>query len=304
MKIAILGAGALGCAFGGRLAQAGHEVQLLARNPAHLRAINEDGLQLTIDGVEHLVEVAACRPDQARGPVDLVVLLTKTFHSDAALSDARALLTPEVAVLSLQNGLGNGECVSRHVAPENVLIGMSMTPADLTAPGQVSLRSSGQTMFMFADGQHRAFGEALETACQAAGINATYGADILSAIWEKVAFNSATNAMLGVTRSTPGILLQSSDAMALAKDLVAETIKVAHASGVDASEARVQELIALSASKHPDHKPSMLQDLLAGRRTEVDSINGAIVAQAKKLGLFAPLNEVLYRLVKTCETRG
>ncbi len=302
MKVAILGAGALGSLIGARLALHGHDVQLLMRNPVHLEAIRENGLALTMAGVTQTVPIRACLPSDAVEPVDVVVLLTKTYQSDKALQDATHLLRAGTAVLSLQNGLGNADRIAAHVPLPQIYIGISMMPADLTGPGQVSTQGAGHTRFYSADGTDRPFAHEIGAAFNAAQMACEVDTQIQTAIWEKAAFNAASNALLGLTGTTPGALLECPQAMALAQDIATEALAIARASGIAVMASRVTDLLTLSSQKHPNHRPSMAQDIAAKRQTEVDAINGAFVHHASLQGQTAPLNQTIWTIVKLAET--
>lgn len=302
MKIAILGAGALGGLIGARLAMRGHQVQLLMRNEASIGAITRNGLTVTIAGHTQTVAIPACVPAKAQAPVDLAILLTKTYQSDVALKAAKHLLAGKTAVLSLQNGIGNAERIAAHLPLSQVYVGISMMPADLVGPGQVSSQGNGHSRFYAADGVERQFARELGDLFNDADIACTVDPQIETAIWEKAAFNAASNAVLAITGTTPGALLRFPDAMQLTGNIARESVAVAKAAGVAVDQARIDAMLRMSSEKHPNHRPSMAQDILARRRTEVDAINGAFVSHAKLHGVSAPLNKVIWTLVRLAET--
>ncbi len=301
MKIAILGAGALGSLIGALLARRGHQVQLLMRNQTSIRAITRDGLSLTIAGQTETIPIPACVASSAQSPVDLVILLTKTYQSEAALKDAQHLLSRNTAVLSLQNGIGNAERIAAHLPLSQVYVGISMMPADQIAPGQVSSQGQGHSRFYAADGTDRPFTRELGDIFTDAGMACTVDPDIQKAIWEKAAFNAASNAVLAITGTTPGRLLEYPDAMRLTEDIALESVAIAKAAGVAVEATAVAAMLQTSSKKHPEHRPSMAQDILARRRTEVDAINGAFVSHAARLGMPAPLNKTIWTLVRLAE---
>lgn len=302
MKVAVLGAGALGSLIGARLALSGHEVQLLVRSQAHREAITNNGLTLTIRGDTQSVPVRACTPVEAATPIDLIILLTKTYQSDVALSDAAHLLNDRTAVLSLQNGLGNAQRIAAHIPLAQVYVGISMMPAVLTGPGMVSTQGAGHSRFYAADGRDRPFAHEINAAFQHAQMDCEVDPQIETAIWEKAAFNAASNALLAITSTTPGALLECPEAMSLAQSIATEALTIARAAGVQVEPSRVADLLALSSQKHPKHRPSMAQDIAARRRTEVDAINGAFARHAESLGIAAPLNDAIWRIIRLAET--
>lgn len=319
MNITILGAGAMGSLFGGLLAEAGASVTLLDVNQQHLDAIRRDGLRLETDDpatgnrARRITQLAACRPEEATQIPDLLMIFTKTHQIHAALTSARHLLGPATWILTLQNGLGNVEAISDFIPRDRILVGVTTIPADFLSPGNVRSHGGGQIRMAAAYPAAQAIpahlaqdGCMLSTVVDLfsrAGLPSSADPNVWVAIWEKVAFNAAFNALCAVTGcSVEQIeLVPSGPAMALA--VVAEAIAVAHAAGIPADLDRTQTMVLHSFKTHAGHQPSMLQDILAHRRTEIDSINGAVVRAAAQHNIPVPHTEMLYTLVRLIETR-
>lgn len=303
MKVVILGAGAMGCLYGAAFHRSGNEVTLVDVNREHVAAINADGLDLeTRVGREHL-PIPARLPEDAEGTADLVLVFTKVFHTDTALSGAKHLIGPETYVLTLQNGLGNAERIAAHVASEKVLAGIASLPADLVGPGRVRSMGEGGSRLYPAFGGDVGFAGQVADLLTQGGLKAELDAKIHEAIWEKAIFNAAMNPLCALTRKTPGFFLDKPEARGMIHDTVEEGVAAANASGFAISSEPIHALTGVSMTDHADHEASMLQDVKAGRRTEVDAINGAIVAAAKRAGVEAPVTETLYRLVKLEEAK-
>jgi 2-dehydropantoate 2-reductase len=303
MNVFVVGAGAMGCLYAAAYHRAGCEVVLVDVNSEQVEAINAKGLDLeTRAGREHL-PIPAALPGDARGPADLVHLFTKVFHTDAALEGAKHLIGPETHVLTLQNGLGNDERVAAHVARDRVLVGIAQLPADLVAPGQVRSLGEGSTLLYPAFSDNESFAAEVAATLARGGLNAALEPRIHEAIWEKAIFNAAMNPLCALTRRTPGFLDRHEEAVALIRAVVEEGVAIANASGVTISSEPIHALTLVSRKDHADHEASMLQDIKGGRRTEVDSINGAIVAAAARAGLTAPVTQTLWRLVKLEEAK-
>jgi 2-dehydropantoate 2-reductase len=218
----------------------GHRVTLLDVDEAHLHAINENGLQLSTDAGERTVtNLEALRPEAVVQPADLLVVFTKTLHTQAALGAARAALGPETALLSLQNGLGNAERLAQFADPGRVMIGVTTWPADKNGPGRVSSHGTGVIRLMSADGADSPMLSRTVEALNDAGLACTADADVWAAIWEKVAFNAALNSLCAVTGCMVGELTNVADGEALALKIVAEVAAVAHAHGVAVNEPHV-----------------------------------------------------------------
>ncbi|MEM5446261.1 ketopantoate reductase family protein [Paraburkholderia guartelaensis] len=304
MHIAILGAGAMGSLFGGLLAVAGHRVTLLDVDDAHLNAINEAGLRLTTDAGERVVaNLEALRPEAATTPADLLIVFTKTLHTQAALGAAHAVLGPQTALLSLQNGLGNAERLAQFADPARVMIGVTTWPADKNGPGRVSSHGQGVIRLMSADGAHSPMLSRTVQALNDAGLACSADADVWAAIWEKVAFNSALNSLCAVTGCTVGELTNVPDGEALALKIVAEVAAVAHAHGVAVNEAHVADNVRHALAHHRAHRPSMLQDVIAGRKTEIEAINGAVVEAAGMRAIAVPYTTALLHLVRLVDAK-
>lgn len=304
MNITILGAGAMGSLFGGLLAEQGQKVTLLDVNDIHLQAIQRQGLRLeTDDGERRFHQLTACRPEQVQGHADLLLVFTKTLHTEVALASVAHHLAPHTRVLTLQNGLGNAEMLCRHVAEERVMVGMTTWPSDMLGAGHVRSHGKGGVRLLSADSRQRACAGDIAALLDAAGLRAEVDPDVWTSIWEKVAFNAALNSLCAATGCTVGQLDAVPEGMQLIRGIVEEVVAVAQAEGVPASAQRCLHSIADALAQHRSHKPSMLQDVLAGRPTEIGSINGEVVARASRLGIAVPHTETLLGLLRLIEAR-
>lgn len=301
MRIAVLGAGAMGSVFGARLALGGASVTLLDVNEAHLAAIAQQGLEVELDGTHHRLSLPAMRPADFTGPVDVVLLFTKVFHTESALQAIAGQLGA-AQVLTLQNGIGNAERAAAVVPPGQVIVGMTMTPAEFLGPGKVASHGPATTAFYSADGRHRPILDDLVAAMARGGISAKADPAIHAAIWEKAAFNCAMNAICALTEGTPGGIGADAASLALAHAVAAEAVSVAQALAIPADGARVADLVAQATTHHLLHEPSMLQDRKAGRRTEIDALNGAVADQGEALGVAVGLNRTLTTLIRLAES--
>lgn len=304
MNIAILGAGAMGSLFGGLMAEVGQDVILLDINEGHLNAIRNNGLGLCTDsGDRQVTRLTAMRPEQAQVSPDLLIVFTKTLHTEAALAGVRRLLSPDTLVLTLQNGLGNIEAVGRHVRQDRILIGMTTWPADLVGPGQVRSHGQGLVRIMPVEIQQQKAATEVAKILSLAGLRCEVDPQAWTAIWEKVAFNAALNSLCAVTGCTVGQLNAVSDGLALARAVVAEVIATAQSAGINADAAHCMASVTDALARHKAHKPSMLQDVIAGRQTEIESINGEVVARAHRAGIAVPHTEMLLGLVRLIQAR-
>lgn len=303
MRIAVLGAGALGCAIGATLAEAGHEVALINRNRPHVEAINAGGLRVRSAGGERTVRAQATTNADGLGPQDLVIVLVKSFHTRDAIEAARGLLGPATVVMSLQNGLGHEDVLAEVVGRERVVAGKTYVGGVLRGPGAIIAGVEGkQTLVGELDGRLTPRVLAIGEAFNAAGLATTVSDNILGVIWDKLLVNVATGALSGITRLAYGPLYQLPGIEATALAAVQEAMDVARACGVRLSttEARAPWTKAAEGLP-PDFKTSMLQSLEKGSITEIDFINGAVVRRGERCGVPTPVNRTLVACIQGIE---
>lgn len=303
MRVAVLGSGAMGCLFGAAFHRAGADVTLVDVNAQHVDTINANGLEVDLrSGVESL-PLRAALPESLTEPVDLVLVFTKTFHTIAALQGISAAIGEHTHLLSLQNGLGNDGRLADFVSDERVLVGASMLPSDLVGPGRIRSHGEGYSKLYPAFGDDTAMAERAAELLTRGGLETVLDPKIHEVIWSKAIFNATMNPLCALTRRTPGFLGANAESRAMIRAAVAEGVATAHANGVMLDGQPIYDLTEISMTDHADHEPSMLQDLHAGRRTEVDAINGAIVSAARETGVAAPVLETLWQLVKLEEAK-
>ena len=307
MRIMIIGVGALGSYFGGALAEGGHDVTLLIRNKAHRDAIRANGLILHRDGVEARIDpvvVDAETSDQA-GIADIVIVFTKTGATKAALQAATPVIGPDTRLVTVQNGLGNTEALAAFVPMDQVIYGTTMAPGDMVAPGVVSTHGSHVTQFRAA-GENPVTGRMandLAAMLSAAGIDTRVNSDVDRVIWAKVAFNCAMNSLCALLDTSPGQLLDSGETKALVKATIMECCDVAAAVGVEVDRDAVHRTLDMVHREHREHVPSMLVDFRNRQPTEIESLNGAVVALGARHGVPPPRNETLLALVRAREAQ-
>jgi 2-dehydropantoate 2-reductase len=307
LKICILGAGALGCAIGGTLTEAGHEVWLVNRDAQHVAAMNRTGLTMRLDGVDRIVKVRATTHangiDLASGPVELVVVLVKSFHTREVMESATSIIDEHTVVLSLQNGVGHEEVLASVVGRARVLAGKTYTGGVMLAPGHIIAGIRGkETIIGELSGQVSARAQHIADTFSAAGLATTVSGDIMVTIWEKLLVNVATGALSGITRLNYGHLYQVPEVGACALAAVAEAMAVAKASGIALTTTDPRAPWLKAAAGLPfEFKASMLQSLEAGSITEIDFVNGAVVTLGRKYGVPTPVNQTLVACMKGVE---
>ena len=295
MRIAILGAGALGSVLGGLLARVGKEVSLWDVNDAHIAAIRVGGLRLDGPAGSDVIEIPALRPEEAHETPDLIILLTKTLQTQAALSGIARHIAAGAHVLTLQNGLGTAERVAEMVPPARVLYGCTLMPGRFIAPGHVASQGKGYAVYRALAAEGEAFAARAEVTVE--GLSLEHSPETDQVIWQKAAFNCAMNACSALTGARVGQLEMGAGMRDLLHAVSDEVVDLALSKGVTVDRSEVRDQIAHALVHHTDHKPSMLQDIEAGRQTEIASLCGEVARQAEITGLPAPLNTALASLV-------
>ena len=300
MRIAVIGCGAVGSLFAAALAQLDDlEVWAYDLDEAHVAAIKEHGLRITGAG-ELVGRMHATTHADELPHCDFGIVAVKSMHTDRAMADT-AHAFAEGAVCSVQNGAGNEELIARHV--REVIRGTTFPAGHIVEPGHVGWDTKGDTHIGPFEPSPAPMDkvEALADACTRGGMPTHALEDARGAQWRKLIFNAASNAVAALTGLTHGRIAEP-PTRDLAWAVMAEGRSVADAQGITL-DMSPEELFDFAARKEIayDHKPSMLQDVEAGRQTEIDFLNGAIVDFGERYGVDAPLNRTLTALVKGLE---
>lgn len=296
MRIAVVGAGAMGSLFAARLMQSGFDVVLADVDPHRRAQIATDGLRIVQSAANIRIDVPCMSPDHLGKGQDLLVLFTKFGALGAALGQARHALAADGVVLALANGLGVAEQLSGMVQSRALVTGVTDVAADLR-DGVVHGSRSGTITLGMADPSAPSHARTCAATClRAAGFIVEERDDIAIAEWEKVAFNAAFNAVAALADASVGDL-DSAPGQRLVDAVVTETAIVAAGAGVAIDTDAVRRRIADAFVNQRSHYPSMVQDRRAGRPTEIGAINGAIADRAQRLGIPAPINRTLTDLM-------
>ena len=303
MKICMLGSGALGSALGGVLTEGGNDVWLIDAWAGHVDAMNGRGLMLRDGGVDRTVKVKARTSADGIGAADLVVVLVKSYHTREAIAGAGAIIGPDTAVMSLQNGLGHEEILADVVGKDRVLAGKTYAGGVLLAPGHVIAGTRGKYTYIGElDGRISERATRIAETFSRAGLPTEVSANIVGAMWDKLLINVATGALSGVTRLPYGGLYSVPEVKECALAAVAEAIAVARALGVTLTTDKPEDAWTLAAEGLPDEfRASMLQSIEKGTPTEVDFINGSVVRCGKRTKIPTPVNKTLVACVKGIE---
>ncbi len=296
MRIAILGTGALGCLFAGRLAPHAR-VSMLGTWWAGVEAVRRHGVQILEAGRTESVAVSAFDDPAAAPQADIALILVKSYQTERAAAWAARVLSPEGIAVTLQNGLDNGPRLAAVLGQPRVAVGVTFEGATLLGPGRVRHAGSGPTYVERRETNATRI-DAFIALLRRAGFDAHARPEIEGIVWNKAIVNAAVNPLTALWRVPNGELLSHPDRRALLAALAQEAAMVAEARGVALPTsdpvARVEEACRATAK----NRSSMLQDIERGRPTEIDGINGAIVAEAQRLGLAVPVNETIWRLVR------
>lgn len=299
MKICIVGCGAIGSLYAAHLARLDDvEVWAYDLNQAHVDAINANGLRLT--GLSDFVAPVNARSDVKDIPAcEFGIVAAKTLHTRAAIEATAGIFT-DGAVCSVQNGVGNEEIIAEFVP--RVILGTIFPAGHIVEPGVCNHDAGGKTWIGPFPDKPATMDEveALADAINRGGMECLAMADARGAQWTKLIFNSASNAMGALTRLPHGVACDQPGVRKVMSDMVREGVAVAEALGITL-DSDPDELIDYGREKAYHHPPSMLQDVLAQRLTEVDALNGGIARLGKEHGVPTPLNEAMTAIIKGLE---
>ncbi|MEX0959349.1 MAG: ketopantoate reductase family protein [Burkholderiales bacterium] len=300
MRIYMIGAGAMGGVYGGLLARAGRDVTLVDPREEHVATIRRDGL--TVEGVRgtHVVKVPAHTSHADLPPGELAIVFTDANATREAARAAAQLLKPDGFALTLQNGIGNVEALVADLGQPRVIAGVSMNSAANPAPGRVAYTNAGMTSVGELNGAETTRIRQVADMLNEAGIQTELVSDPMAYIWGKFVLNCGINALTAVTGLRSGEMYRTPEVNALQDRVIDEVLEVVARKGVKLSESDPRRKIK-DHCKVRYNKPSMMQHIEQGRRTEIDALNGALVREAKALGIAVPHNETIVAIVKGLE---
>lgn len=304
MKIVMLGAGALGSTIGGTLAKT-NEVIFVDQWKDHVDLINRQGLKMTDETKDWFVPVQAQTTGEGIGPVDLVIVLVKSFATKTAIQQLKetGVLGEKTLVMSLQNGLGNEETIADVIGKENVISGKTYCGGRLIEAGYVAGRTEGKWTYIGElNGDITSRIQEVAKVFNEAGMLCEVSDNIQGLIWDKLLINVAAGALCGITHLPYGPLYEEEYLKDVAVMAIQEGIDVAKAAGVRLkSENPEYPWYAASEGLPPTFKTSIQQSLEFKRPTEIDFINGSVVEYGKKYGIKTPVNQTLVACVKGIE---
>jgi 2-dehydropantoate 2-reductase len=296
MRVAVMGAGAVGCYYGAMLARAGQDVVLIGR-PLHVQAVQQHGLRLQTQTLDVHVPMAACTEPTAVIGADVVLFCVKSIDTAAAGQALAPHLAPHTVLLCLQNGVDNAERL-RAVVPQEVAAAVVYVATEMAGPGHVRHHGRGELVIAPCS-----IADELVADFAAAGVPVSISGNVQGALWAKLVLNCAWNALSAITRLPYGALAQGDGVRPLLDQVVDECMAVAAAEHV-VMEGDVRAAVLRIAETMPSQSSSTAQDLARGRPTEFAHLNGLVVQRGQAHGIATPVNAALTTLVRLLEQRG
>lgn len=292
MRVAVMGAGAVGGYFGARLAASGHEVSFIARGK-HLEAMRADGLKVkSIRGDLHIRSRFTSEPKEI-GPADLILFCVKSYGTEEAAKELAPLVEKETVILSLQNGVDNPDRIAALWGKNRTLAGVVYIAAQVPAPGTIKHSAGGRIIFGELDGGAGEKTKKIHRLFAAAQLPCDISTEIRKIMWAKLVWNAPFCAIACLTRATAQEIVESDSLKKLAIDCMEEVREAGRCQSVELAPSVVEEALKLSRNLG-DFKPSMLQDLEAGKPLEHEAFNGVVVKLLGRAGKKAPINQIFY----------
>ncbi len=303
MKIAIVGPGAMGCLFAGLLVEAGQkDVWLLDKHEGRAREITKNGLKIDgIGGSRSISGIRSTANPQEIGIADLILIFVKSYDTAEAAHSILRVVGINTTILTLQNGLTNINTISEILGAERVIAGITSHGATMLGTGHIRHAGVGETTIGELEGGESAGTKHIADVLSSAGFQTIISRSIHSSIWAKLIINAAINPLTAITKLKNGALLGYNEVRKLLGMTAEEAARVALARQISLPYDSAISAVEAVCKATSANVSSMLQDVLRHKRTEIDAINGAIVNEAKKAGIEAPINETLTYLVKGIE---
>ena len=297
MRIAVIGAGNMGCVYGANLARVGEEVTMVDTWREHVDAMRDHGLAMEGQNGTFTAAVEAATDTREVTGIDAAIVLVNAYDTAAAATTAKQVLKPDGYALTLQNGMGNVETLTAALGAERVLAGLSFHSGDLKGPGEVTHTNTGPTYLGELDRTRSERLLHLADLMAKAQLNPVLEADITVAMWSKFVYNCGINALCAITELRPGYIREVPELDEFQTRIIDETLALVDAKGITLPDPDMATTIKdYCAAKF--HRVSMAQHLARGRRTEIDALNGYVARESARLGLSAPCSDALTRLMK------
>ena len=298
MRIAVIGAGAMGSIYGAHLSEH-DDVTLIDPSASVVESIEKNGIKLIEGGEEHVFHPSAVRSSAGMPPVDLVILFVKSLYSRAALDENRHLIGDNTVLMTLQNGAGHEALLSEYVPSSRIIIGTTEDNGAVVSPGVVRRGGTGRTNIGGSADAVKKVQEALEKA----GFDVIVHENIQRLIWEKLSTNASLSVLTAILQCDMSFIASNEYSWNLCTALIKEIVTVADAMGLGLDENEVTEKVRKNSLSNPGGYTSIYADIKNGRKTEVDTISGAVVREAEKHCIDVPSMKFAVNTIHALESR-
>jgi 2-dehydropantoate 2-reductase len=300
MRIYMIGTGAMGSVYGGLLKKAGNDVTFIDPRADHIERVKREGI--IVEGVRgrHVIQVPAVTSPAGLPPADFAIIFTDANATREAAKTAREVLKPEGFALTLQNGIGNVESITAELGAARVIAGVTMNSGALPEAGRAAYTNAGVTSIGELDGRITQRVQDVAKMLNEAGIETKVVTNPMEEIWTKFVLNCAINSLTAITGLRSGEMYRTPEVDALQSHVLDEILAVVERKGIKLTEPDMRKKIKAHCRVRYN-QPSMMQHVERGQRTEIDSLNGALVREAKALGIAVPYNEAVVAVVKGVE---
>ncbi len=302
MRIAVIGAGAMGSIYGGHLSLK-NEVYLVDTNTAVVEHLQKNGLKLEENGQDNMYYPKAVSSTEGLEPADLVILFVKALFSKAALSGNKSLIGPDTYVMTLQNGSGHEDILGEFVPQNHIIIGTTNDNGAVLGMGHIRHGGVGETNIGMLVEDTEGFLPKLAATLDECGFQAHIQDNIQQLIWDKMFTNVSLSAVTALLSCEMGYITENEHAWNMTKQLVLEAAAVARGMGLKADDEKLLEKVRTTSVNSPNGVTSICADIRAGRKTEVDTISGSVVRASKKCGVPAPTHEFAVEMIHALEGR-
>ena len=305
LNVAVLGAGAMGCLFGGLLAEKGLKVTLIDVWKEHIDAINKNGLKMDGFGGDRFIKINATNDPKSISPVDVVIVMCKATALEQALTNAKNIVGDKTVLMSFQNGIGHEAIMQNIVGVDKVLGGTTTQASNILGPGHIKNHASLPSWIGEYEGGLSDRVKDIAETFTAHGLETIASDNVKKRKWLKLFALTAVGPLSAIFDMHHTELYvtnkESKLARELGKQIILETRKVAQADGVEVSEDECLEMFLKIVDSNQTNKSSMAFDIQYKRKSEIDFINGSVSKTGKKHGVLTPLNDMLYKIIKVKE---
>ena len=303
MKIAVLGAGAMGSIYGGHLS-INNDVYMIDKKEELVEKINADGLKLYENDKDVIYHPKALLSSEGIGEVDLVIIFVKALYSRAALMENKAIIGDNTYVLTLQNGAGHEDIIEEFVPKERIIIGTTEDNGAILDNGYVRRGGKGKTNIGMLVEDKKGMLDKVKECFDGCGFDTHIYSNIQQLIWDKLFTNVSLSALTGVLQVPIGFIAEDEYAWNMTVTLIKEAMQVAKAMGLEFDEDEMIERVRNTSINSPEGRTSIYADLKAGRLTEVNTISGAVVKAGDRLGIPVPSHKMIVNMVHAMENKS